>query len=341
MSWSKLSETTVRVPMDEIIEAGDRVVPLEGSSRTYHVKADDGALVIKHKGWGGRWAEDRYGPDELGKLHEKWRKCRYSPAVEFFLAYEERERNKSSSAGHGSRATLVRIAVDSHMEFWEDDFSLIRDVYWGHGRRRATKEVFHFNSESLYSHILDNAPSAVNKSALKALEKYLNRKPFLWNGERLCEGKQFFWEGLSVKVTSIKQPQSSCPFKSARQKIFGLGYSLLVFVYDKIDDPNARTGTLNVQHTIFVEERRTADYQTTIGVRQIVENDGNADDLVAYFADRNLPLDDIQARGLAEEILSNPPEIGYLTISNALQWRLQYGRVISKAGDVDGILKIR
>ena len=36
---------------------------------------------------------------------------------------------------------------------------------------------------------------------------------------------------VDMKVTSIKQPQSSCPFKSARQKIFGLGYSLLVFVY--------------------------------------------------------------------------------------------------------------
>lgn len=31
-----------------------------------------------------------------------------------------------------------------------------------------------------------------------------------------------------IKVTSITQPQSSCPFKNARQKIFGLGYNLLV-----------------------------------------------------------------------------------------------------------------
>jgi len=38
---------------------------------------------------------------------------------------------------------------------------------------------------------------------------------------------------VDIKVTSFKQPQSSCPFRSARQKIFGLGYSLLVFVYEK------------------------------------------------------------------------------------------------------------
>jgi len=34
---------------------------------------------------------------------------------------------------------------------------------------------------------------------------------------------------VDIKVTSIRQPQSSCPFKSASQKIYGLGYSLLVF----------------------------------------------------------------------------------------------------------------
>src|SRR6266545_45443 len=36
-----------------------------------------------------------------------------------------------------------------------------------------------------------------------------------------------------IKVTSVKQPQSSCPFKSARKKIYDLDYNLLLFVYDK------------------------------------------------------------------------------------------------------------
>ncbi len=155
-----------------------------------------------------------------------------------------------------------------------------------------------------------------------------------------AKGIDFPELSVDMKVTSIKQPQSSCPFKSARQKIFGLGYSLLVFVYEKTDDRRNRTGTLNVLHTVFVEARRTADYQTTIGIRQILENEGNADDLVAYFQDRNLPVDQIEAHNIAEELLRQPPEIGYLTISNALQWRLQYTRVIGKAGQVEGVLRI-
>jgi len=56
--------------------------------------------------------------------------------------------------------------------------------------------------------------------------------------------------------------------------------------------------------------------------------------------DRYLPVDDIQANQIAEEVIANPPKIGYLTISNALQWRLQYRRAIELAGQVDGIRKI-
>lgn len=142
---------------------------------------------------------------------------------------------------------------------------------------------------------------------------------------------------VDIKVTSSRPPQSSCPFKSARQKIYGLGYNLLVFVYEKSDDERTRTGRLNILHTIFIDQSRTADFQTTSGLVRIVENDGNVDDVLAFLNERMLPLDDIQAQALAEEILTDPPEIGYLTISNALQWRLQYSRVIQQAGGIAGI----
>lgn len=145
---------------------------------------------------------------------------------------------------------------------------------------------------------------------------------------------------VDIKVTSITQPQSSCPFKHARQKIFGLGYSLLVFVYEKSDNPESRTATLKILYTIFVEKYRTADYQLTRGLREILEREGNEDDLVAFMQDKMLPVDEIEIRRLAKELLRGPPEQGYLTISNALQWRLQYRRVITKAGMIDGILRI-
>lgn len=147
--------------------------------------------------------------------------------------------------------------------------------------------------------------------------------------------------GVDIKVTSIRQPQSSCPFKSASQKVFGLGYHLLVFVYEKYDDHENKTGRLNMQHTIFVDKERTADFQTTKGLREILEREGNKDDIVAFITERNLPLDDIGTNQLAEKILKSPPIQGYLTISNALQWRLQYSRVIERAGTIPGISRVR
>ena len=147
--------------------------------------------------------------------------------------------------------------------------------------------------------------------------------------------------GIDIKVTSIKQPQSSCPYKSAKQKIYGLGYSLLIFVYNKVDYIENKTSNLNIIHTVFVDADHTADFQTTTGIIKILENSGNTDDLMAFFEERMLPVDEIQARKLAEEIFKNHPKIGYLTISNALQWRLQYSRVIEKAGYVEGVHRIK
>ena len=170
-------------------------------------------------------------------------------------------------------------------------------------------------------------------------QELLNTK---YTYDRGSSAKGIDFPGLKVdlKVTSIKQPQSSSPFKSARQKVRGLGYSLLVFVYQKTDDDVKRVARLQILHTIFIDASRTADYQTTRGIREILEREGNTDDLIAFMVDRNLPIDDVEAMLLAEELLKDPPELGYLTISNALQWRLQYKRVIEKAGTIDGILRV-
>lgn len=191
-------------------------------------------------------------------------------------------------------------------------------------------------------------PSLFGVTDGKAVGTYLEHKfqrvlhrSYIYQGGSSAKGIDFPEIGVDLKVTSHRQPQSSCPYKSARQKLYGLGYALLVFVYNKTDDEDTRTARLNILHTIFVTAERTADFQTTTGIRQIVENSGNVDDLLAFFSERMLPVDEIEANRLAEEVLGNPPDIGYLTISNALQWRLQYRRVISEAGVVDGILRVR
>ncbi|MDR3304424.1 MAG: restriction endonuclease [Clostridiales Family XIII bacterium] len=139
-----------------------------------------------------------------------------------------------------------------------------------------------------------------------------------------------------IKVTSIRQPQSSCPYKSARQKIFGLGYNLLVFVYDKQD--TADSSTLNFINCTFIYADRTADFTITKRLREMIKDEANKEDVIAYLQDRNMPGDEIVYNDIADEVLSKTPEQGYLTISNALQWRLQYGRVIGLKNGVAGVV---
>ena len=143
-----------------------------------------------------------------------------------------------------------------------------------------------------------------------------------------------------IKVTSIKQPQSSCPFKDAKQKIFGLGYNLLVFVYNKSDDRKTKTATLNFVSCSFVSKERTADYTTTFRLREMVKDKANNADIIGYLNDKHIPADEITLSKIAEQILKKPPEQGYLTISNALQWRLQYQRIVALSEDIPGITKI-
>jgi hypothetical protein len=72
----------------------------------------------------------------------------------------------------------------------------------------------------------------------KAVGTYLEQKFALYVAQKYkydignsASGIDFPTLGVDIKVTSIKQPQSSSPFKNARQKVYGLGYHLLVFVY--------------------------------------------------------------------------------------------------------------
>lgn len=190
------------------------------------------------------------------------------------------------------------------------------------------------NEKSLFG-ITDG--KAVGTYLEHKFKNYLKAKYTFEEGNS-ANGIDFPGLQVDIKVTSINQPQSSCPFKSARQKIYGLGYSLLIFVYGKTDNSKSKSATLNILHTIFVDSDRTADFQMTKGLIDILENDGNKDDLMAFMFDKNLPiLDEGEAKKLANEILSKRPKIGFLTISNALQWRLQYSRAIERAGLEDGV----
>ncbi len=91
---------------------------------------------------------------------------------------------------------------------------------------------------------LHDEPSLFGVTDGKAVGTYLEHKfvthlmgRYSFAGGNSASGIDIPSVNVDIKVTSIKQPQSSCPYTSARQKIFGLGYNLIIFVYEKADDP--------------------------------------------------------------------------------------------------------
>jgi hypothetical protein len=188
-------------------------------------------------------------------------------------------------------------------------------------------------------------PSLYGVSDGKAIGTYLEQKfraylmqaGYVYEPGNAANGLDFPGLDVDLKVTSIRQPQSSCPFRSIRQKVYGLGYSLLVFVYDKADDIAQQVAVLRMTDTVFVEKELTADFQMTRGLRKILDDEGNEDDLMAFMQERALTADEHELRSIAQLVMERRPDQGYLTISPALQWRLQYKRVIERAGNVAGI----
>ena len=138
-----------------------------------------------------------------------------------------------------------------------------------------------------------------------------------------------------IKVTSVKKPQSSSPFRNIEQKVYGLGYNLLIFVYDKTDINNKCY--LDFKHCMFLEAEKSGDYNLTKALRLLIKNNASKEDIIELLDDRNVPGDRQILENLAEKILSNPPQQGYLTISNAFQWRLKYNNILNLNKDVFGI----
>lgn len=102
-----------------------------------------------------------------------------------------------------------------------------------------------------------------------------------------------------IKVTSIKKPQSSSPFKNIEQKIYGLGHNLLIFVYEKTDMNN--NCYLDFKQCIFLEAEKTGDYNLTKVLREMVENREGKSKIIEILKEGNVPGNEDDLESLAEK----------------------------------------
>jgi len=93
-----------------------------------------------------------------------------------------------------------------------------------------------FSRELSASHIKElygvTDGKAVGTYVEHALRAYLSNR-FEFASGNTASGIDFPELNVDLKVTSSRQPQSSCPYESAEQKVYGLGYHLLVLIYDQ------------------------------------------------------------------------------------------------------------
>ncbi|MDO5824930.1 MAG: hypothetical protein Q4Q22_00975 [Methanosphaera sp.] len=147
-------------------------------------------------------------------------------------------------------------------------------------------------------------------------------KKYTFNHGSSAKGIDFPDEDINtdIKVTSNRKPQNSCPFRDIRQKVYGLGYNILLFVYMNSDDYT----DLKFESCKFIHASKTGDYNLTKNLIKMVENNWDADRITSYLEECKIPGEHSTLNKLAHEIIENPPQQGYLTISNAFQWRLKY-----------------
>jgi len=144
-----------------------------------------------------------------------------------------------------------------------------------------------------------------------------------------ANGIDFPGLNVDMQFTNILEPFSASPLKSARQKIYGLGHSLIWFLYEKTNIHESKRATINIVSAFFVDRNSTADFKTTSGIISVLKNDGNRDDVMAYILDSRLTYDEAEASKLAAEVLSNPPKLGFIFAANFWRERSQYRESIS------------
>ena len=215
--------------------------------------------------------------------------------------------------------------------------NIIEDLTIDNLKNSAAKFAAELSSRKVIEVIGITDGKAVGTFIEASFKDYLRQFYFSVDWGNAASGVDLPTINTDIKSTSIRQPQASLPFKSARQKIYGLGYNLLVFVYEKNDllDHN-----LILKSVDFVEDSHTGDYRLSKSIIEALNDGKYPEEIFAILEDMRLPGDDIVYNQLIEEVMKYPPKQGYLTISNALQWRAQYRRVLDVSGTVDGVDKI-
>jgi hypothetical protein len=138
-----------------------------------------------------------------------------------------------------------------------------------------------------------------------------------------AKGIDFPSLNVDMKFTSHEHPQSSSPFLNHRQRVFGLGYSLLVFVYCRSENHTDRSSCFNIESCSYLCATETGDARITAKIIDILSGGGNKKHIEQMLLSFDFPQSD--ATEIADSVMQHKVVQGKITISLAMQYRLTFG----------------
>ena len=160
------------------------------------------------------------------------------------------------------------------------------------------------------------------------IKKFLEKKLGKPLGGSSAAGKDIPAFNIDVKTTSIQQPQSSSPFTDASEQVFGLPYNILLFIYQKSD--TVIGATFKIISCCYIPQDKTGDHRITKEILNLLSKLKNmeiTDNEFKEAVERKLQIKGAKlADGIIEKIKTNPPQLGAITITPAIQWRLNYNK---------------
>lgn len=138
---------------------------------------------------------------------------------------------------------------------------------------------------------------------------------------------------LDVKATSESQPQSSIPMKYPLERITGMQYDVLVFIYKK--DRSVYGNKIDVVNCSYIPKERTGDHRKSEKARELIHKYKNEDisrDILKSRIEELTGLSHFEGIELVTEeqlddMIQNPPKKGAMTVSAAAQWRPSYNQM--------------
>lgn len=161
----------------------------------------------------------------------------------------------------------------------------------------------------------------------KELRKWFEEELGIVSDGSVAQGLDLPAFNLDVKTTSIAHPQSSSPFDDPGERITGVSYNILLFIYDKHTDDEGNH--FDIESCVYITKERTGDYRMSAQARELVEDfrEGVLDE-----KELREELEDLTGIGAIsdekfDEIKENPPAVGTITITPAVQWRFNYNKM--------------